>query len=229
MYFSIDFNDKNTWDDWHLVPMKRPAMSPPALKTQTVDVPGGNGVLDLSRTLTGYPVYKNRTGSIEFMVMNDYQEWIDLYDQILNYLHGRVMKMTFEEDPDYYYEGTMTVSGWNSDKDWSKITIAYDVGPYKWARVPRTEEIVLEDSATAVTKQYSRLNFDAAPITPKLVVDCEDGVDVTFENAELGISYSKHFVNGTHEPSDIVLYGDSISFSFQGKGTVTLITRGGRL
>lgn len=60
-------------DDWRLVPASRPLFNPPAQKVKTLDIPGGDGVIDLSQALTGYPVYQNRTGSIEFIVMNDFK------------------------------------------------------------------------------------------------------------------------------------------------------------
>ena len=75
MYHSITFGDKNTWDDWHLIPSSRPLFNPPTPKTKYQDIPGANGKLDLSEALTGYPVYDNRIGSFEFYVMNGYQEW----------------------------------------------------------------------------------------------------------------------------------------------------------
>jgi hypothetical protein len=72
LYHSVTFGDKNTWDDWRLVPASRPVFNPPAQKVKTLEIPGGDGVIDLSQSLTGYPVYQNRTGSIEFIVMNDF-------------------------------------------------------------------------------------------------------------------------------------------------------------
>ncbi len=98
MYHSITFGEKNTWDDWHLVPTSRPVFHPPAQKVKTIDVPGGNGVIDLSRALTGYPVYQNRTGSFEFIVPNGFEPWEagrieqtpwhSVYSDIMDYLHG---------------------------------------------------------------------------------------------------------------------------------------------
>ena len=98
MYHSITFGEKNTWDDWHLVPTSRPVFHPPAQKVKTIDVPGGDGVIDLSRALTGYPVYQNRTGSFEFIVPNGFEPWEagrieqtpwhSVYSDIMDYLHG---------------------------------------------------------------------------------------------------------------------------------------------
>lgn len=52
-----------------IIPTTRPFIAPPAIETKHVDIPGSNGILDLSTNLTGYPIYKNRTGSWEFLIM----------------------------------------------------------------------------------------------------------------------------------------------------------------
>ena len=57
----------NTWDDWHMLPTARPMFTPPDVKTNYIDIPGGNGSLDLTEALTGYPLYSNRTGSLNFV------------------------------------------------------------------------------------------------------------------------------------------------------------------
>ena len=44
MYHSITFdNEKNTWDDWHLIPSSRPLVAPPSIKSNYVDVAGVDG------------------------------------------------------------------------------------------------------------------------------------------------------------------------------------------
>ena len=132
MYHSITFGDKNTWDDWHLVPASRPLFNPPTVKTKIIDIPGANGNLDLSDSLTKYPVYNNREGQIEFIVMNDYWEWYDAYSTIMNYLHGQTMKAILEDDQEWYYIGRFSVNSWKSNKDYSRIVIDYSVKPFKY-------------------------------------------------------------------------------------------------
>ena len=123
MYHSVTFGNKNTWDNWHIVPSSRPVFNPPKQKVNTLDIQGGNGIIDLSESLTGYPVYNNREGSFEFIVMNDYKPWQETYSDIADYIHGQKMRAVLEDDPQYYYEGRFSVNSWKSDKDWSKITI----------------------------------------------------------------------------------------------------------
>ncbi len=44
MYHSITIGNKNTWDDWHLIPATRPLFNPPTVKTNMVNIPGGDGI-----------------------------------------------------------------------------------------------------------------------------------------------------------------------------------------
>lgn len=141
---------RNTWDDWHILADSRPVFTPPEVKSNYIDVPGGNGLLDLSESLTRYPVYKNRTGSFTFRVMNDYVKrdkngkeitvyesndtgrWAQRYSDISEYLHGQSMCAVLADDPTWFYQGRFTVDDWKSADTWSELTIGYNVNPFKW-------------------------------------------------------------------------------------------------
>ena len=147
MYHSITFTDifeaeqpKNSWDDWHLIPVSRPLVNPPPKNVKKVDIPGLNGSLDFSDLLTGYATYQNRTGRWDFYVANDYWEWEIAYSTIMSYLHGKTMKCVLEDDPAYYYYGELAVDEWFSDKVNSKISISYDLYPYKKDLISSADE-----------------------------------------------------------------------------------------
>lgn len=72
MYHSINIGEKNTWTDWHLIPSSRPYIEMPTIKEKSVEIPGRNGVIDLTTFLTGSPTYGNRKGSWEFYVANEF-------------------------------------------------------------------------------------------------------------------------------------------------------------
>lgn len=133
VYHSITFGDKNTWDDWHLIPTSKPVFNPPLLKNKFVDVPGINGKIDLLLLLVGAPTYGNRNGSFQFVVANDYWGWDTAYSTIMNYLHGQTLNAILEDDPGYYYSGLFSVDQWLSNRKFSAITINYSVQPDKIA------------------------------------------------------------------------------------------------
>ena len=63
----------NTWTDFHLFPTSRPLVNPPEVRFKTVEIPGMNGVLDLTDALSDgtEPAYGTRKGSWEFIVVNN--------------------------------------------------------------------------------------------------------------------------------------------------------------
>lgn len=226
MYHSVIFGDKNTWRDWHLVPTSRPVVSPPPLKSKTVDIPGGDGVIDLSDSLTGYPVFGRRTGSFEFIVVNDfyepvntYEEWHVTYSNIMNYLHGKKMEMALEDDPDYWYEGRFTVGSWTSDRSHSKITINYDLEPYKWYKTKRTLKLLAEKSTKYYYLNPSVDHMGSAPVVPRVDVFPPDstttGATITFTNNRTGYSETYDLTYGTYYPSGMVFYGDRCVISYK--------------
>lgn len=130
----------NTNTDWHLVPTSRPLINPPQVKTKTNDNPGGDGIFDQTESLTGFPLYGQRTGSWDFLVLNGWNEWYRLYSEILNSIHGKAVQIVLEDDPAWYYNGRVTVNQWKSDPGHSTITLDYNLDPYKLSRTLSNED-----------------------------------------------------------------------------------------
>lgn len=253
MYHSVTFGEKNTWDDWRLVPSSRPLFNPPKQKTKTLDIPGGDGVIDLSEALTGYPIFENRTGSIEFIVMNDFKPWHMAYSDIMDYLHGQRLRAVLEDDPEYFYEGRFSVNAWKSEKDWSKITIDYDVGPYKWSSLSSTDDWLwdpfnfqngvirpalcrnLAVTTTTRTLQFDQLFYGRAPVCPVFRVSCPVGreIEVRFINERLNLDMTKTLFNGETQIPEFVFFGDQgVTIELRAitePGTVSIDFRQGRL
>lgn len=136
MYHSVTFytdnNRYSTYEDWRLVPETRPVVVPPEPKYNYLDLPGGHGQIDLTESLTGFPLYNRREGEWTFYVLNDYGNWTTRLSEIMTVLQGRLLKAVLDDDPDYYYFGRFHVSDWDSGGEtWSMITIAYNVAPFK--------------------------------------------------------------------------------------------------
>ncbi|NCE64066.1 hypothetical protein D1159_05560 [Pseudoflavonifractor sp. 524-17] len=253
MYHSITFGEKNTWDDWRLVPASRPVFNPPAQKVKTLEIPGGDGVIDLSQALTGYPVYQNRTGSLEFIVMNDFKPWHTAYSDIMDYLHGQRLRAVLEDDPEYFYEGRFTVNAWKSEKDWSRIVIDYDVGPYKWSALSSVDDwlwdpfnfqngvirtTLFKNLSVTTTVEYRKLDvvlLGRAPVCPRFIVASTQrrGVYIRFVNPQLGLDMTKLLPDGTVQIPEFVFFGGKGAAVYlwcdYGTGTVSIDFRQGRL
>lgn len=234
MYHSITFGDKNTWDDWHLIPKTRPLFNPPSVKTYYVEIPGGDGSLDLSTALTGRPTYKNRTGSWEFYVENGFKDWAVLYSEIMTYLHGRKMKAVLEDDPEYYYEGRFSVNTWKSDPNWSMITIDYEVGPYKRSHLNTGEDWEWDtfNFETDMIRSYKDLPVDGSltvtvigdtmPVPPTIVSSVA-GMTVAKDGTTYTLSKGNNYI------SELTIQEGENTLVFGGTGTITILYERGRL
>lgn len=220
MYHSITFGSMNTWDDWHLVPSTRPVFNPPTLKKKTMEISGMDGIIDLSESITGYPVYNNREGSFEFIVMNDYKSWEKAYSDIMDYLHGRVMRAVLEDDPNYYYEGRFTINNWKSDSKYSLITIDYSIEPYKIESAETKSDILYAVSANR-GYSFNRDFYGRMPVCPyfKVNTTANIGIDIQFINTALGIRVTKRLYNGTTQVPEFIFYGNSCTVSVKAVGS----------
>ncbi len=211
MYHSVNFGSKNSYSDWHLVPDSRPVIAMPEVKTNYIEVPGASGTLDMSESLTGYPVYNDRSGSMKFHVLNDYQEWQVLHQEIANYLHGKTIDISLEDDPNYYYTGRVVMAEWisnnNASTPWSDITFNYTLEPYKYWY----DEFVKtkQSNVTNFSVDFSDESIGRMPEVPSFVVRNlgASGIDITLTNPELNINNRVRHIssNGTVIFYDLIL------------------------
>ncbi len=233
MYHSITFGDKNTWDDWHLIPSSRPLFAPPTVNTSYIDIPGMDGQLDASDALVGYATFKNRSGSWDFVVAEGYGTWNQRYMEITEYLHGQKMKAILEDEPEYYYEGRFSVNSWKSGDNWSGITIDYNVGPYKKELHSTMDEWEWDtfNFETSVIQSFAgvpvlgtttiTIHGSKQPVTPSFITTAE--MSVTFNSATYALP------QGTSKVAKIIIKEGTNVLTFTGNGEVSVDYRGGRL
>lgn len=173
-------NTRHTFLDWFLSPVERPSIDKAEVKENYIEIPGTNGGLDLTESLTGSPLYKYIEGSFEFKILNDRKlpilnnkceltkekeiTWEYLNRDIRSFLNGKERYMMLEDDPSWFYKGRFTVGRYDSSETAnSKITIAYKVYPFK---------------RLSINKESFETYFDAQPLrvddTNKLMISFWD-------------------------------------------------------
>lgn len=120
--------------EYGLVLLDGYTLSPPAPKIYTVDITGGDGVIDLSEALTGDIAFENRSQSFELVAINvDKRE--ELKTKFLNRFHGRSFDYKITMDPGYTYHGRFTVSEHTHASYTEGIVVVFkidvDAEPYK--------------------------------------------------------------------------------------------------
>jgi predicted phage tail component-like protein len=237
MMNGVMFGNKHSYLNWGLLLKTRPSISPPVAKTVYVDIPSSDGVLDLTESLTNDVKYNNRTIICEFVVNEGRSKWASIYSDIQDYLQGQKMQIVFDDDPDFYYTGRLSVNDWQSDKTTATIVIEGNVEPYKMEQFSSVDDWEWDsfDFESGVIREYGQLVVEDTltlnvvgrrkKVIPVFNVVLTDGntMNVSYK----GTTYNLQ--NGSNRILNIVLSeGDNV-LTFIGIGTVSVDYRGGRL
>lgn len=145
-------------------------------KTSSLDVPGMDGSYDTTEVLDGVK-FKNR--SIEWtFALYPGMNWEQTKSNVSNLIDGKRMRITLDDDPDYFYDGRITVKKYKSSNVLKQITVSADCKPYKYKR---TETVVTGTLSTS-EKEFILPN-DYMPLHPEITVDVNTSFsmgDVTF-------------------------------------------------
>lgn len=110
-------------------------LTPPSPKTFTVDIPGGNGILDLTESLMGDVSYSNRKQTFTFYLIN-VKDFEMAKTEIKNFLHGKKYSYQLTFDKGYTYTGrfkvTETSHATYADGIVGTIKIEVDAEPFKY-------------------------------------------------------------------------------------------------
>lgn len=134
LYDGISFNGKHSWRDYRMYLSTAPDFGSPEPKTDIVDIPGRDGVLDFTEAATGEVKYSNREMVFTFarMIGPEYRE--QFRSELRNDLHGKTAEIIYDLDADWYYTGRCSVA-FEDVMPWKmKIVITVDAHPYKLAR-----------------------------------------------------------------------------------------------
>ena len=182
---------------FHLILLDGYELEPPSPKTYTVDIPGGDGVIDLTDTLTGNVAYNNRAQKFSFALMNmkgvndvTIQEFERQKTEIMNFLHGKAFDYQMTMDPDYTYHGRFTVTShaqsMYSNGRLGAIEITVDAEPYKLK-----ENYTYKLNATG--GKLFRLESGRKPVHPTL--ECTEPCKVTWDGSEFIVPAGTYRLN----------------------------------
>lgn len=127
---NILFDSYKSYDTWGLL-LENIYISFPALVEKKVAVPGMDGKLDLSETIS--PVtYDEREVKFTFSIEGRHEEWHERCSRIANAIHGKKIKVIMDTDPSYYYVGRMMLETAKDNDVLCDIVISGMVDPFKY-------------------------------------------------------------------------------------------------
>lgn len=228
---TVTFGTKNSYKDFGLI-LSSKEISLPKAKTKTVEVPGADGVIDLTEVLTDDVKYQNRTLSFTFTVIDHFNGWAARLSEVTNYLHGRKLRIYMDWDRNYYYEGRCSVNQFKSDKRTSTIVIDVDADPYKIEKNSISDPWIW-DTFSFIDGIIHTNRFTVSGETTVVLINRRKVVSPTFTCSAAmtvvfnGVSYS--VPSGTTTVLDIRLQEGENTVTFRGTGTVQIDYKGGSL
>jgi len=140
-FMTLDGSEtKNTWTEWHLVPTSKLVVAEAGVSTNFIEIPGRGDPIDFTEYLTGKPIYGPRSGSWEFIIDNYHEHWEAIRLQIVNFIHGKRLRVILADIPTRYYEGRFTVSNLEPGGDFSHVTINYVLDVYSYSVYKKADD-----------------------------------------------------------------------------------------
>ena len=136
MYHGLTIGGKHTWTDWRLIPTEPPFFPLPDFDRSFLTLPGTDFDLDVSLSQYGRLRYAYREKTITFRVMSDYLTPDEQVAAIADYVHGKYLTVTRDDDPHYTYRGRVSVGDVSTSGAWPTVEIKFVLEPYRYG--PRT-------------------------------------------------------------------------------------------
>lgn len=229
----ISFDGIHTFEKCELI-LSHTEISFPEPKKEKVDIPGADGELNFSKSLTGDIKYKNRLITFTFVTTEKYDLWKSLISNIANYIHGQDFeRIILDEDQNFYYKGKAEVNQFKSDKSIGTIVIECDVDPYKYDLFSSDEDWEWDpfDFETGIINETKDLVVDGElevtvlgrrqKVVPKFV--CENPLQLIFKEQTYNLPAEE-----SYSPDIEICEGENV-LKFIGNGIVTIKYRGGSL
>lgn len=228
----IYFDGKGTFVEWGLK-LLDVKISIPDIKEKKIDIPGLDGELDLSASLTGDVQYHNRTVQYTFDASGSPESWSALTGRVANFLHGRQRRIIHGFDPGYYYEGRLSVDSTKSSQYTSRLVITGDVQPYKYEINDGSEDWEWDpfDLENGVIREYKNILVAGSRVVTVIgrrkrvipSVTCSAKMALFFKGTTISLPA------GTTRLYELQLGEGEHALTFVGNGTVTISYRGGSL
>ena len=209
------------------------SISKPKAKRKTIDIPLRDGVIDLTNVISDTVKYENRDIKIMFEVRAQKYLHAGILEKLRFDLHGKTMKIVFDDDVSFYYKGFVEVGEIKCNGSTGSLEITVDAEPFKY-----------DILSSAVDWEWDIFDFESGIIneTGELVVNSERTISLicrqkrmfpTFiASSDMTVTFDGETFNlpaGSHKMYDIFLVEGINELTFKGNGTVSIDYIGGSL
>lgn len=229
----------HTLNDWNLALGNNNYIGEPEMETTYIKIPGRNGLIDVSETISGRRIYKKRQLAFELGGRRERLAWDSIISQFRNNIDGRICRLTLDNDPSYYWRGRVYIEGFDRFRELGTFELNVPMAdPYKYSKTSSAEpwlwdpfnfntDMVTYIGAISVagTKTVTIPHGHMAT-SPDFVVS--DMTSSTFTVEADGVTYPLS-VGTNRIPSIIVDGDDDVDLTFTGTAKVQITYRSGSL
>lgn len=142
----------------------------PEVRTNYVDVPGRNGLLDLSTALDGEIQYRDRIITLTFVTTARLcgQTWPSFLASLASIVHGQLVPLAFDDDEDWYYSGRGAISSYAMEGSRWTVQIEFTCDPWRYKSAETTVTASLTEADTEIS-----LSCDRRPVVPAITTTAE--------------------------------------------------------
>lgn len=194
----------HTGNELDLVQEKK-EIEKPDVQSHTVEVPGRNGLLNLTKALTGKVVYSNRKMTYRYFGSGSRAELLAL-DEAMTRYHGETIRIIDDDYPDHFYEGEAIVST-DFKSNYVIITLTVNAQPFR-LKLNRTSYSKKLSGKTTIS-----LENEYIEAIPTITVTAE--TSITFNGTTLTLNA------GTYVAEAFVLHRGVNTLTVSGTGTIT--------
>lgn len=212
----IMFGNYHSYRDFQLI-LASKTIGTPSPKTETIDIPGGDGVLDLTEFF-GETKYNNRNLSFEFSSVVNPSDFMSLFSVVQNALHGKKMTIALDDDPEWYYTGRISVSEWKADRNIGKLTVDCDCDPYKMKFEPTVISKAVDGTDIIV------LTNSRKRAVPEVKIESDAGLNIAF-----GVGNVWDLGSGSYTLPELELQEGDNTVTVTGTGTIVFTWQEGGL
>lgn len=155
---TVAFGQYDSYADLNLL-LTEKKIGTPDPKTELIDVPGGDGVIDLTEFF-GEVKYKNRKLAFTFETISK-PDFLLQFSTVQNLLHGQKTDIYLSDDNGWYYTGRVSVNEWKADRGIGRFTVDCDCEPYKHKYTAQTvslagRNLIDLDAGTMATAEWTK-------------------------------------------------------------------------
>lgn len=209
----------------------------PAPKTTYIEVPHSSVNLDLTEVL-GAVTYDSRENvTFTFVIMNDFNKWAVIVQEIANRIHGKKCKVIVDNDLSHYYVCRLEIDPAKSKRAVGTITISGKADAYKYDLFSSDEEwewdpfdfetgVIRDMIDVHITDESKTLIITGATKeqTPVFIVKETNKLSFTYQNRVYDLSKA-----GEYRFPALKVSENDVMLLFTGTGILSVRFRGAYL